>query len=462
MVEEPPHRREVERAFAREQEHRGGDRGLRDAVDRVARVRIAGRPDAAGHATSADPGGPAAISSSRASTARDDTFACGAVAARPLRRPDRVRRARTSSRGRSSRSRRCRRRSRSCTGSRGAPTRRGARYVDVAYFDPHVKRIRDELAAEETLDWVPPWLGRRLLDLGELDAARIVLVPLVPPGLMEGVDPARAGRDRLPSLQEVFQVIDERSRRLDALALPDRVVGADRLPDRDAGGGARGALGRHRARLPARRARPGGGVDAADRRDLAGREPASTRSTSTRCASRGPAPISPSASSPARASRRRAAPRRRAPASATSRTCRRRSCTRRRTRSGPRAWSARRSRSTSRGVARHRAAHPLRGRPRRRDRRRRERRRAPAALLGRRRARRVSARSRSSTARAGSAGSAASSTRRSSTRTRPATWRSATRTPRRSAGPADVAADQRERRAHRLHGRLGRGRGHRA
>jgi len=46
-----------------------------------------------------------------------------------------------------------------------------------------VKRIRIETAAEDSLDWVPPWLGRRMLDLGELDAARIVLTPIVPPGL---------------------------------------------------------------------------------------------------------------------------------------------------------------------------------------------------------------------------------------------------------------------------------------
>src|SRR5262249_22163528 len=55
---------------------------------------------------------------------------------------------------------------------------KGARYVDVQYFDPDVKRIRAARAAEESLPWVPPWLGRRLLTLGELDAARIVLVPL--------------------------------------------------------------------------------------------------------------------------------------------------------------------------------------------------------------------------------------------------------------------------------------------
>ena len=88
---------------------------------------------------------------------------------------------------------------------------RGARYVDVVYFDPLVKRIRIETAAEDSLSWVPPWLGRRLLDLGELDAARIVLTPIVSPGLLAGTDPARAGRDRLPSLPESLTTIDDRS-----------------------------------------------------------------------------------------------------------------------------------------------------------------------------------------------------------------------------------------------------------
>jgi aminopeptidase len=88
---------------------------------------------------------------------------------------------------------------------------RGARYVDVGYFDGAVKRIRAQHAREETLDWAPPWIGRRLLDLGELDAARIVLTPLLPPALLEGVDPARAGKDRLPSVPELFKVIDDRS-----------------------------------------------------------------------------------------------------------------------------------------------------------------------------------------------------------------------------------------------------------
>jgi len=88
---------------------------------------------------------------------------------------------------------------------------KGARYVDVQYFDGDVKRIRAERARDGTLDWVPPWLGARIVALGELDAARCVLVPMVPPGLLDGVDPARAGQDRLPTLEETFKTIDDRS-----------------------------------------------------------------------------------------------------------------------------------------------------------------------------------------------------------------------------------------------------------
>jgi aminopeptidase len=88
---------------------------------------------------------------------------------------------------------------------------RGARYVDVVYFDALVKRTRIESAPDDSLEWVPPWLGRRMLDLGDLDAARIVLTPFVPPSLLEGIDPRRAGRDKLPTVPELFTVLDDRS-----------------------------------------------------------------------------------------------------------------------------------------------------------------------------------------------------------------------------------------------------------
>src|SRR4051812_49772037 len=38
----------------------------------------------------------------------------------------------------------------------------GARFVDVSWFDPWVKRARIAHADEESLDFVPPWIGGRI------------------------------------------------------------------------------------------------------------------------------------------------------------------------------------------------------------------------------------------------------------------------------------------------------------
>jgi aminopeptidase len=87
---------------------------------------------------------------------------------------------------------------------------RGARFVDPTYFDPYVKRARLQHAADDTLEFVPEWYGRRMLQLGEEHAARIVFVPRVSPGILNGVDPKRAGRDQLPDLQERLVIINKR------------------------------------------------------------------------------------------------------------------------------------------------------------------------------------------------------------------------------------------------------------
>ena len=86
----------------------------------------------------------------------------------------------------------------------------GARFVDVTYFDPYVKKARLQLAAEDTLEFVPGWYGRRMLELGDVRAARIVLVPRVSPGILNGVDPKRAGRDQLPDIRERLEIINKR------------------------------------------------------------------------------------------------------------------------------------------------------------------------------------------------------------------------------------------------------------
>ena len=89
--------------------------------------------------------------------------------------------------------------------------RRGARFVDVAWFDPWVKRARIEHAPEETLDFVPDWYGARILALGEQRAARIGLSGPSAPGLLEDLDPVRAGKDRLPAVKESGKVVNDRT-----------------------------------------------------------------------------------------------------------------------------------------------------------------------------------------------------------------------------------------------------------
>jgi aminopeptidase len=87
----------------------------------------------------------------------------------------------------------------------------GAKFVDVTWFDPYVKRARIEHAREDTLDYVPPWLGERMLALGEHRAARIGISGPIAPGLMDDLDPKRVGRDQLPRLKESGQLVSERT-----------------------------------------------------------------------------------------------------------------------------------------------------------------------------------------------------------------------------------------------------------
>jgi len=90
-----------------------------------------------------------------------------------------------------------------------AAYRRGAKYVDVVYFDPYVKHSRLKHSAEDTLGWVPPWIGQRVLQLGELRSASISLSGPAAPGLMDDIDPVRAGKDRLPQVPESIQMIHQ-------------------------------------------------------------------------------------------------------------------------------------------------------------------------------------------------------------------------------------------------------------
>ncbi len=86
-------------------------------------------------------------------------------------------------------------------GSPRAAYARGAKYVDVLYFDQWVKRERIAHAADETLDYIPPWMSERLLlPLRRARRADHALRARTPRAPSTGLDPARAGRDLLPYL----------------------------------------------------------------------------------------------------------------------------------------------------------------------------------------------------------------------------------------------------------------------
>jgi aminopeptidase len=92
-----------------------------------------------------------------------------------------------------------------------AAYKRGAEFVDVAYFDPYLKRVRIESADPDTLDFVPRWYGERLLEHAELNGARINLRSVTAPNVMDGLDKSLLGKDMLPTVKEIFKVISERS-----------------------------------------------------------------------------------------------------------------------------------------------------------------------------------------------------------------------------------------------------------
>jgi len=83
---------------------------------------------------------------------------------------------------------------------------RGARYVDIWYFDPHAKRSRIRHADPATLHEVPAWLDRRNDTVGERKGVIITIRGESDPDVLADVDPALAGLDRMPNLFSRFRL----------------------------------------------------------------------------------------------------------------------------------------------------------------------------------------------------------------------------------------------------------------
>jgi aminopeptidase len=109
--------------------------------------------------------------------------------------------------------------------------RHGAKFVDVVWFDPWVKRARIAHAREETLEFVPDWYGERVLALGDVRAARIALSGASAPGVLEDLDPVRAGKDRLPAVKESGKVINDRTTNWSIIPCPTEAWAKLVFPD---------------------------------------------------------------------------------------------------------------------------------------------------------------------------------------------------------------------------------------
>src|SRR5215212_1801773 len=88
----------------------------------------------------------------------------------------------------------------------------GARYVDVAYGDQHVRRSMIEKGSDEILEWSPDWAVKRIDDLGNEHGALITITGDPEPELLSDLDQARIGKARPVKIAEAHlrNVMDRR------------------------------------------------------------------------------------------------------------------------------------------------------------------------------------------------------------------------------------------------------------
>ncbi|MBC7460557.1 MAG: aminopeptidase [Thermoleophilia bacterium] len=102
----------------------------------------------------------------------------------------------------------------------GAAYRRGAKFVDVTYIDPWIKRQRVLHADPETLDQYPSWYGEKVLALGDQRCARIALTGSTEPHLLDDLDATLVGREQSAPRTESMQIVNERLTNWSAVPCP--------------------------------------------------------------------------------------------------------------------------------------------------------------------------------------------------------------------------------------------------
>jgi aminopeptidase len=81
----------------------------------------------------------------------------------------------------------------------------GAVFVHVVYADPHIQRARIEHAVDEALGYEPDWVRQMMREHGQEHGASVGLSGNPAPGLLDGLDPKRIGRDQPPGRREAIE-----------------------------------------------------------------------------------------------------------------------------------------------------------------------------------------------------------------------------------------------------------------
>ena len=127
----------------------------------------------------------------------------------------------------------------------------GARFVELNYFDLHIKRARIEFGGDDSIGYATTWSYEQARAAAAEKWAIISLSGGTDPSILAGLDPDRLGKDNSPVNTEWLKAVSEQLVNWTVGPSPSPVWAARRASRHGAGCGAGAAVGRGRARLPA-------------------------------------------------------------------------------------------------------------------------------------------------------------------------------------------------------------------
>jgi aminopeptidase len=110
----------------------------------------------------------------------------------------------------------------------------GARFVDVHYNDPYVRRARAIASPDDTLGWTPPWMVERLERAAQIEAAVVGISDSSYSDVFAGVDGQRLAAARMRDFERTWlRVVTEGAVAWSLIAFPTERWAQEALGDPD-------------------------------------------------------------------------------------------------------------------------------------------------------------------------------------------------------------------------------------